>query len=110
MTLKEKQLLALNEIRFNSDAGDNLTVKEYFLELLSTLWYEGEGFSGKRPFGNSCWEYDLFNPLVYHGILEGKVVDEEDDGYYSVELTRKQREEAFNFIESLIPLAFGFDE
>lgn len=42
----------------SNDAGAD-TVKEYLVELLSTLWNEGEGFSGKRPFGTSGWEYEL---------------------------------------------------
>jgi hypothetical protein len=43
------------ELRFDSDAGDNITIRDYLRILLETLWEEGEGFSGKRPFGNSGW-------------------------------------------------------
>ncbi len=32
---------------------------------------EGEGFSGKRPFGNSCWESDLYWPLAKADVIEG---------------------------------------
>lgn len=68
MTYKE-----LLEIRFDSDAGDNLSVREYLKALLVTLWKEGEGFSGKRPFGNSGWEYELFLPLIKAGAMPGEV-------------------------------------
>lgn len=67
----DKGLLAALEIRFNSDAGDNLTVRDYLRTLLETLWSQGEGFSGKRPFGNSGWEYDLYTPLVRGGFIAG---------------------------------------
>lgn len=60
-------------LRFDSDAGDNRTTRQYLYALLSTLWDEQEGFSGKRPFGNSGWEYDLYKPLIKAGYLKGKL-------------------------------------
>ena len=60
---------ALDNVRFTSDAGDNLTCREYLCALLKTLWREGEGFSGKRPFGNSGWDYDLIDALVSGGCV-----------------------------------------
>lgn len=68
---------ALN-IRFDSDAGDNITIRDYLRILLETLWDEGEGFSGKRPFGNSGWEHELYRPLVKHGFVRGTL---DEDGY-----------------------------
>jgi hypothetical protein len=47
------------------------TVRDYLTTLLMALWEEGEGFSGKRPLGNSCWEWDLFIPLVRAGFISG---------------------------------------
>lgn len=64
--------------RFDSDAGKNLTIAEYLKTLLETLWKEQEGFSGKRPFGNSGWEYDLYMPLIKYGYVDGKI---DGDGY-----------------------------
>lgn len=49
----------------DNDSGKN-TVKEYLLELLLTLWKKEESFSGKRPFGNSGWIYDLIIPVSEH--------------------------------------------
>lgn len=57
-----------------------ITIKKYLKFLLTACWQEGEGFSGKRPFGNSGWEYDLYAPLIKAGLVKG-VVDE--DGYIS---------------------------
>lgn len=69
-------LLSALEVRFDSDAGDGLTVRDYLRTLLETLWREG--FSGKRPFGNSGWEYDLYAPLIKAGFLKGEL---DDEGY-----------------------------
>ncbi len=60
-----------------NDAGAN-TIRDYFKALLTTMWNEKEGFSGKRPFGNSGWEYDLFKTLIKHGVVDG-TLDEYDD-------------------------------
>jgi hypothetical protein len=54
------------------------TIREYLIKLLSTLWEEKEGFDGKRPFGNSSWDYDLIKALVKAGIIEGSF---DEDGY-----------------------------
>lgn len=54
------------------------TVGDYLIKLLLTLWKEGEGFSGKRPFGNSGWEYELYSPLIKAGMVKGEL---DEDGY-----------------------------
>lgn len=54
------------------------TVRDYLVELLLALWIEGEGFSGKRPFGESAWEYDLYIPLMNAGLIGGKL---DEHGY-----------------------------
>lgn len=57
-----------------------VTVRDYLRCLLSALWLEGEGFSGKRPLGDSGWENDLYVPLYDAGLVDGW----EDDGYVEV--------------------------
>lgn len=42
-----------------SESGAS-TVGGYLIALLRQLWQEEEGFSGKRPFGNSGWTWDLY--------------------------------------------------
>lgn len=54
-----------------NDAKAN-TIREYLLALLTTLWEEGHLFSGKRPFGNSGWSYDLYKPLVAAHTVRGR--------------------------------------
>jgi hypothetical protein len=49
------------------------TVRGYLTRLLLEVWREGEEFSGKKPFGNSDWQYDLYLPLIQAGALVGHV-------------------------------------
>ncbi|AOJ09634.1 hypothetical protein [Burkholderia mayonis] len=66
------------DVRFHcDDLGREVSIREYLGELLTTLWNEGEGFSGKRPFGNSGWYLDLYCALVAAGQLDGEL---DDDG------------------------------
>jgi len=52
------------------------TVGEYLLKILRNVWEDGEGFSGKRPFGNSGWEYDIYYSLAEEGLIDATVDDE----------------------------------
>lgn len=54
------------------------TVRGYLIALLTEIWRDGEGFSGKRPFGNSGWEYDLYGPMGAAGMVE---ITFDEDGY-----------------------------
>jgi len=71
----------MNKLNFkeilNLHMGENdaraATIGDYFILLLLNLWEEGESFSGKRPFGNSGWEYELYKPLLKAGVIEGSI-------------------------------------
>lgn len=56
-------------------------VKKYLKKLLLTLWEEGECFNSKRPFGDSGWEYEIYEMLVKDGLVEG-TIDQEIGGLY----------------------------
>lgn len=75
----------------SNDAGAK-TVADYLKKLLRALVIEQEGFSGKRPFGNSGWICDLAYPLVKAKFIKGSVYSEDDycyaDGYSNEELTK----------------------
>lgn len=58
---------------YSNDLNKEVTVKEYLKELLSVLWNEKDGFSGKRPFGNSDWQYELYTCLVKNDVVKGKI-------------------------------------
>lgn len=77
MGMDTKEAAAALDLKFNSNDLGKTTVRLYLKELLKTLLNEGESFSGKRPFGNSGWEWDLAGPLIKAGILKGEL-DEGD--------------------------------
>lgn len=60
-----------------NDSGAD-TIKGYLKALLLTLWDEEEGFSGKRPFGNSGWTGDIAFALVKEGFIDGRIIVEHD--------------------------------
>jgi len=74
--------------------GDNgeQTVPEYLKSLLVALWRDAEGFSGKRPFGNSGWQHDVYAALIKAGALPGKL---DSDGY--VEEVNERKADALIF-------------
>lgn len=69
MNFQEILNLKVNSFDFDVE----MTIHDYFRTLLVTLWREGEGFNGKRPFGSSAWGYALYVPLVEAGVVEGKL-------------------------------------
>jgi len=60
------------------DLNRKITIKNYLKELLSELWIREEGFSGKRPFGNSGWQHDVYKPLIEKGLISGSL---DEEGY-----------------------------
>jgi hypothetical protein len=65
------------EIKMSHNDAKAETVRGYLKALLRELWREGEGFSSKRPFGNSGWEYDLYEALVAAKAVAGSL---DEDG------------------------------
>lgn len=56
----------------DNDAGAK-TIKGYLKALLVKIWEEGESFGGKRPFGNSGWEHEIYTALVKGSLIEGTI-------------------------------------
>jgi hypothetical protein len=93
------------ELRFASDAGDDLTVRQYLHELMRKLWDERESFNSKYPFGEDCWEHDLYKPLAKAGIIDLGQLDEDGDPY---NWTTEQINKAHYYVQDLIAFAlFG---
>jgi hypothetical protein len=65
-----RQVLAL-PLPEGNDA-DAATVRDYLTAQLVALWREGDGFSGKRPLGNSGWEWDIYIPMAKAGLIHGE--------------------------------------
>lgn len=61
----------------DNDAGAD-TIRTYLVALLEVLWEQGDCFGGKRPFGNSGWEYELYGALAKAGHITGTF---DEDGY-----------------------------
>jgi hypothetical protein len=65
-----KQVL---DLEMSSNDADAATIRDYFKALLTAIITEEEGFSGKRPFGNSGWIGDLEQALVKASVVAGKL-------------------------------------
>lgn len=70
-----QQVLA---VTMGPNDADATTIRGYLAALAGAVWGEKECFSGKRPFGNSGWDHDLYAALVSAELISG-VFDE--DGY-----------------------------
>lgn len=93
---EETIINALNEKML--DAFEGCIIKDYFKKLLLTIWEEGEGFSGKRPFGSS-WEYDIYLPLARAGYIDAKF---DEDGY----LDKFDGKYAYKLVTEMIKYCF----
>jgi hypothetical protein len=49
---------------------DATTLRQIIKRLASKVFEEDEGFDGKRPFGDSLWQYALNRACVRAGILD----------------------------------------
>ena len=61
---------------FCRDLDKTISIRNYLKKLLTTLLVEQDEFSGKRPFGNSGWIYDIMACLISHKIIPGVLDDE----------------------------------
>lgn len=65
------------DVIIDGDLGQE-SLRYYLKSLLVTMWKEGEGFNGKRPFGNSDWKWRVYQALVESKHLDGTL---DEDGY-----------------------------
>lgn len=77
------------------------TVGEFLGVLLCTLWEENEQFSGKRPLGNSDWQWQVYEAMVKNGLIAGILYEGhlEDFSY-------EEEEKADDLILQAIKLAY----
>lgn len=61
---------------------EQCSIRHYLITLAEKVWEEGEGFSGKRPFGNSGWQHEVLEALADGGFIDA-TYDEDD---YCVEI------------------------
>lgn len=102
----DKGLLAALAMRFDSDAGPGITMRDYLFLLLSNVWEEGESFSAKRPFGNSGWQWQVYGALAEAGFIEATLADGE-----IIDMTPDQERTACAYVGRLINAAlYGVQE
>lgn len=73
------------------------TIGGYLHELMVQCWSKGSSFNGKRPFGSSSWEFDLYKALATSGRIQLTL----DEYGYIDEFSREERQKA----DALIDLA-----
>lgn len=82
------------------DAGT--TVGEYLAVCLLALWREGEHFSGKRPLGNSDWQW-----LIYEAAAKAGFVEATTDEFGDIDLTPVQTGWIDELIQTEVRRLFG---
>jgi hypothetical protein len=95
---QEGEMIKKVELR-GTDIGD-VTLNEFLRRLLLGVFIDGECFSGKRPFGNSGWEYSIYEALIRDGLIEGKL---DSDGY----VEKMNREKGEEFVKAYIDQIFN---
>jgi hypothetical protein len=90
------------KIEMQENDANAKTIGDYLKALLRQLWREGEGFSGKRPFGNSGWDYDLYKALARAGAISFESEEYEDGHieYYEFD-TKEGAKLIYSAIEAL---------
>lgn len=70
----------LNQVMDEHDLNTDepVTIKDYLMSLLSQLWHAKSSFSGKRPFGNSGWEFDVYRALIMGRHIRGTITRDGD--------------------------------
>ena len=66
---------------------DAKTIGDFFKICMINLWEKGESFNGKRPLGDSGWDYDLILSLGYAGIIEPDSTEILDDGSKEIDMS-----------------------
>lgn len=61
------------DVPMNDDDSGAATIREYLVALARVMWEHGEGVSGKRPFGNSGWDWDVYTALTKAGLITGQL-------------------------------------
>lgn len=71
--MEELDFDAILDLPMEENDSGATTIKGYLIALLREVWKEEEGFSGKRPFGNSGWVWDVYKALVQGSIIGGTI-------------------------------------
>jgi hypothetical protein len=72
---RQLKLVQVMYCRMDKNQAGAKNIKEYLQALLTTLWKDKEGFTGKRPFGNSSWHLDMAKALIQNGLKERSILN-----------------------------------
>lgn len=64
-----QQILELPMPENNANAP---TIRDYLITLLADLWELGSDFSSKRPFGDTDWQWTIYNLMIDAGWVQGE--------------------------------------
>lgn len=93
-----EELERIKNIEYHSVELDNqTTIGDFLKELLCRVWVEGDEFSGKAAFGNSGWQWEIYQVLVDNGIVKGRMTK-----YEELELSSKEMKKADKIILDII--------
>ena len=96
-----KTIGSILDIKMAKNDSGAKTIRGYLKKMLEKLWGERDEFSGKRPFGNSGWDYDLYGALITNGVIDGGL-DENGCILHVTDLERKKADQLiFDAIASL---------
>lgn len=90
-----ESILSLPVHSHHVDGVKVVTIRQYFFDLLKTLWLEQDEFSGKRPWGSSGWEYDVYATLIMYQLIPG---DLDEDGCVTAINEKEAKEFVLNKI------------
>lgn len=77
---------------------EEITIEEWLKLLLLSLWDEREQFSGKRPFGESSWDFRIYEQFIKHKVIEGTL----DEHGYVQDCSDEEMQKADHIIERII--------
>lgn len=55
--------------------NEGMTIGSFFAHAAAQLWSEGSGFSGKRPFGDSGWEWAIHRTLAKYLVAPAELTE-----------------------------------
>lgn len=93
------------DVPMQDNDANAATIRDYLICLLSLVWEHGEGFSGKRPFGNSGWESELLVALAKAGIIQATF---DEDGYLA-QISQDEDDRGMRLISAAI-ISLGWIE
>lgn len=83
MECTDKQLQQVLDLKLPANDAKAETVREYLAALLTEVWFEEEDFDGKRPFGNSHWQTEVYTALANAGLIKAEFDNHGQIGYFS---------------------------